>query len=35
MLEHLATEEEYDKAAAAAKKAALAAGMERQGLVWR
>lgn len=35
MLEHLSTEEEYDMAAAAARKFAMAAGMQQNGMVWQ
>ena len=35
MLEHLSTEEEYDRAAAVAVKFAKEAGMQPDGLVWR
>lgn len=34
MLEHLDTETEYDKAAEAATRFAMAAGMKKQGMVW-
>lgn len=34
MLEHLSTEEEYDRAAAAAAEFALAAGMKKSGMIW-